>query len=447
MNGALVIVVTTLILLFKLYGWRFVLHPASSFLVIWILSIMSFVLFQSLGGDYLIYHEEYLNELFGFVGFTAACVAVVNLFTFRKIKTKSIDINFNYYYTKLDKLIVVFVCAIGIIRLLALGTTDLVSIRAEHVEETVQIMKGGQKAIFDMVLGFILMFNLPYLLMSGMVFGDLMLRGRLRKIPWIYLLPFMTELVTTIYMGGRHNLVTAIMVLFIGILPVILSDVRRIHIPIKKVLGISIVLLISFSLYSTFVQSVRQEANKGHSYTIWDQNPYLSPFSGLLNYLLAHYPGYQLRRSDSYTEELEPGHRTLDGLRYFEVPIVSNIAGVSISPNLFLPDKKEVPKLIGEERESLLWSNTTATVYRLIIDDYGYFGAFIAIILFVILTQIVLIKFIKHGIRNLMYVVPFYLAHILWFDSIFSHHLSGDWFSMALFPFVIVVYVIRKIRI
>lgn len=76
-----------------------------------------------------------------------------------------------------------------------------------------------------------------------------------------------------------------------------------------KFARILFVFFILFSIYSTVINISKSKFGGKNRDIAFNDNPILKPFSGVIVYLVAHYPGYQLRRNDSYSESVEPGKK------------------------------------------------------------------------------------------------------------------------------------------
>jgi hypothetical protein len=155
--------------------------------------------------------------------------------------------------------------------------------------------------------------------------------------------------------------------------------------------------------------------------------------------LTDHYPGYQLRRVDSISPELGWGQTSLSGITMLSIPVVSQLLGTPVSiQNIFnLKSPNIVLSTLQLQSSGSLWTNTTATMYFNLYQDFGYWGTFLAIFIFVVITQRIFNNvFIKKRIYFFS-ILPITLTYYIWSQTIFSHVILGNWMSGFIYTFLL----------
>lgn len=446
----LLLLVIALITLFKLYGLRFFLNPATSFVFIWIISVLSLAFFLAFipGTAGVEIYPEYIDELLGYISFTAISVVIVNLLTYKRIKIFKISWAPNIALTRNLQILIMFSFIASLVNFLSIGTLNFNEIRSGYLENS-ELLSGGKRSlgIFEYANNLLTIFNIPLLILTSISIGvQISLSKTYSKIKYIYFLPLISGILTGLSSGGRHGIIDTLYIAFIFmIIGIFKIDQKRHFIAqqIKKLGKYAIITLMVFSIFTTFIDTQR----KTRTSVNFSEYPLLKPFSGLMTYLVAHYAGYQLHRYYSTTNELEPGRKTLQGITFFEIPFLSRIVGTptSLSALLELHESDKANKSQFDEMY-LGWENTTATVYIGVYDDFGYLWTFAVILLFVILSQIIFIKFINSPTKSFISVFPYYLVLFLWFNSIFSSEIFGNWIGNKLLAFLIIHLMVRSIK-
>jgi hypothetical protein len=256
-----------------------------------------------------------------------------------------------------------------------------------------------------------------------------------------YFLPFLTGIVNTIAIGGRAGITSTLLFIVVGIglgLFGLKSDTKKI---LKKFAKYGIIIFFSFSIYATAVNLIREKA---WSYNLteanWANHPWLRPFGGILQYLTDHYVGYQLRRVDSITPQLEAGQISLSGFTMFKIPVFSQIAGapICIQSTFNLYEPSSIKDHYDRVAEGFEVAGATATVYYLLYDDFGYKGTYFAIFIFSLITQMIFNNVFNSHKTSFLSILPITLVYYLWFSTIFSHNIVGNWIAPYLYSFLAV---------
>jgi hypothetical protein len=447
MNSSILLVVLLICfaIQFSIYRIKILLHPSFWFFIIWIFSVLSFDLINNIGIINIVFYEDILEELFVYVGFTAICFALFSLISYKNyhkiVIPWAFKINNNLYqrFTLVIFLIVLF-------NTLLFSSTNVVENREKILQTALETSNTGSVSPTRFLLNMVLAFNTPLLIINGKLiaeyFEDFIYNNNHRKFNYYLLLPLLSEILKTFSSGGRAGLFTTFIIIFLGFaIGVFTSDIKSIT-KISMGLRYAFIFFICFSLYSNFVNSKRSE-EVGSSENIfedrWNNFPYLKPFSGIIEYLIDHYPGYQLRRIDSAEPEPALGRYSLAGITNPGIPILSQIVGVPLSiQTLFNIKANDVVAASNKSvEENLPWSRTTATVYKNLYDDWGYKGTFFAIALLTYLTQVVFNRVFKNPHISITSFFLLYLSTLFWSITIFSHVIVQNWFINTFYAFFV----------
>ena len=441
----LLILILCFLIQLKYYGVKCFLHPSILFLLIWILSVISFIIYINVGLIYIIFDQSLIEELFGYVSFTALCFILASTFSYKKLKNKPV-LWTPKFDEELFKIISTVILLYSLIFFFIGSGFDIVKNREQMVgNEQWTALHAGSISYLQMISSLLFGLSLPMLILSGYFIGKtyyLRYNQKLKiNIKIYYFYPFINAALNTIAAGGRAGIFSSILFLIMGILLALFkySDVSTKI--IYKFLRYGLIIFISFSVFTTYVNVLREggEVSYARSVVRWDYYPALKPFSGLLQYLTDHYPGYQLRRVDSIPPEPRLGQTSLSGFTMFSVPVVSQLLGTPISIqaafNLYAPNT--ILRGLELKKANALWTNTTGTVYILLYEDFGYWGTFIAIFIFVIITQWIFNSIFLKKRTSFLPILPFILIYYFWSQTIFSHVILGNWMSGFIYSFLI----------
>jgi hypothetical protein len=139
------------------------------------------------------------------------------------------------------------------------------------------------------------------------------------------------------------------------------------------------------------------------------------------------------------------GQISLSGFTMFKVPVFSQLAGspVSIQSTFNLKEPNYIRAHYELESSGGPWLGATATIYYLLYDDFGYKGTFIAIFIFVLISQLIFNNVFNSEKTSFLSILPLMLIYYVWFTTIFSHTILGNWMASFLFSFIIVDIIAR----
>jgi oligosaccharide repeat unit polymerase len=440
----LILLIIGFTLQFIMYKTRFLLHPSFWFFVIWISSITSFLIYLSAGMDYIVVYEDLVIELLKYISFTVLSLLFVSLLSFRKIRNNHVNWNPVFdidHFRILTIIILIFTVSNFFLN----GGFDLVKNRENASLQAQAISTGGSVSAVQMLFNLVTDLNVPMLIFSGYFICKEYVRNgyKISSLRIYYLFPFLTGLIRTLSVGGRAGMIDTLLYIFLGFVLALFglkTDISRV---LRKLPLYGLMLFLLFSVYSTFVETTR-ERNQTQVISLiesrWANYPLLKPFAGILQYMTDHIAGYQARRVDSTTPELEMGQISLSGITMFKVPVFSQLAGmpISIQSAFNLKEPNYIKSHYELESSGATWIGATATIYYLLYDDFGYKGTFIAIFILVLISQLIFNRVFNREKTSFLSILPITLIYYIWFTTIFSHTIIGNWLASFLFSFIIV---------
>lgn len=439
----LIILVLGFLIQTRLYKSRFLLHPSFWFLVIWIVSIIAFIIFNLLGLDYIIFYEDLIIELFKYISFTTLSILFFSLVSFKRVNHASIDWN-PVFNVRLFKNVSLVILVLSVITFFTSSGFNIIANREQIILTNQSLaLRGASLSFMQILSNLVIGLNKPMLILSGyfICMDYAQNHYKIYKLKIYYFFPLITGLINTYAIGGRAGITTTLLFIVLGMgLALFGLNINATKI-IKKFAQYGIIVFVLFSFYATAVDLAREKA---WSYTGTSAHlvnkPWLRPFAGILEYMTDHYVGYQLRRVDSITPQLELGQISLSGFTLFSMPIFSQLAGTPISIqstfNLYVPNPTKAH--YDRVAEGYLWEGATATVFYLLYDDFGYKGTYIAIFIFALISQLIFNNLFNSHKTSFLSILPITLVYYLWFSTIFSHHIVGNWMAPYLYSFLII---------
>ncbi len=428
--------VLTLIVQFAKYGYKSLLHPAFWFVTVWIGSFLSFILYLDLGFTFIIFYPDDVLELMVYVDFTSICVLLFGWL--KSSKVKEVPMKFNFKIDeRLLKYLSIILFSVVLVNWYKSGS-DIVSNRMAGSAEMLKNQKMvSQIGVATLLFNIAKSANLVLLTFTSYKITLAVINNTLKNIKFYYYLPTLTMILGTVISGGRAGVIYALIYFSTGLfiaLATMLSGQLKL---LKKMSGVMLMAVVGFSLYSTLINQLRAESTDyDPSYEKWKEYPALIPISGIVQYLTDHYPGYQLRKEDSVTPELEMGEKTFSFILFYNIPFISQLFNAPVGLASYYGFK--LPEAVELGARGLEWENTTATIFLNVYDDFGYYGTFVAIFIFCFLTELVFVRFVlAENDHYLLSMFPFAIFLYLWTQSIFSHHTTGSWMGTLFYQYLI----------
>ena len=416
----LIMLLLSLIFFLKTLGIRrLVLHPATYFFLIWIVSVLSEWLFDSMNLVPIV-DRRYINELLLYVGFTAFCFVCV-LYCDKK--------NINNINVSFDK----FIGNISVFKILTV--LYLVSIVADFIINGRSLNMAENRAVMGesnnmAILKIIQSFGFLLQIISGYLFAERYLNKRDYSISYFWIiLPMVVGLFSGVLIGGRNPIILMMKNVLVGIGFSILYLKSKTQIR-KFIIG-GVLLLLVFSMFSTFVDDQRGDLANRSSFSENFDNDILKSVSGLMHYTTAHYVGYQYRRIDYVDENnLLYGAATFYGLGNFKMPLFP------LSFNIWKLFTDYTPKELYFELQYDYYY-TTNSIYLSLMKDFGRFGMLFVIFLLVVITQRTYSALLAYRGENLLTLFLYLLLFSYWSSSNFDSSFAGPVYMTIFLPLLL----------
>lgn len=407
---SVIIHITTMLVIWKVWHWRSFAHPGFFFAVLWLVSVISE--WYMIIIDYAsLPFPEYIDELNVYTAFTSLCFLVVSLIGSEYSKYPIIiDV-----ITNKRNYILLMCCSLfsAMVQFMLAGAT--LSFGSNRINTTDGLMHINRQAtIWDSILS-IMMSPLTFLsLTMGMSLAQFITKQRpIFKNYLLIAMPFLITLIIALTIGGRNPVIMTIKNYLLGMglcLPFIVNEAIK-----RKLIVLVVSSIVFFSLFSTLVANERSIVNE-INVKEYDSSV-ASSFSGIMEYMSAHYWGYQLRRTDfSKGDNLRYGVATFYGLGNISVPFS---ASLGLNGNLW--------DLVGIDYDPLetyksgeVGFYTTSTIYALLVRDFGVEGTYIAIIIIVFITQMIFINLFKRRTLSILSLLPIVIVFSYWASSNFN---------------------------
>ena len=412
-GSTLLILIVTAYFFWKNWNYKVLMHPGFYFLLVWIIAVPSQWYLMQLGYSSLP-HPSYVDELNFYVAFTAVSFLLWN---FRGAKFQNLKPELQIIKSlSFFKIAVIIVFSSYLLEFMFSGASLNVGINRTggHL---------GRSSILSILRSarFILEF------MAGFYIGKKFLKQK-TPIKYFYLLmPLMGAILLSIQGGGRNPMLIALKAYSLGFgfsLPVYLNYQIKTKIIVLSVSAI-VISGIVFSLWDLQRKSVR-------GFTVREYDSRLvESFSGPMEYMGAHYYGYQLRRAE-WDGQLNYGTNTFYGFLDIRVPF-SNAIGLgrsSLGSALGVEDYRLEVYYSG-----LPGSYTTWTNYIQMIRDFGENGALLFIFLFTLYTHKLFLYRLKYGFKSGISIIPYYLCFYYWANSNFYSFYGFNIVNSTIIPF------------
>ena len=415
----LVAQVTLVVYSVKVWHWRCFLSPGFYFGFIWTFGIIGYRLFKEIG-VLIIVSEKNIVELNCFVLFTALCFI---FFTWRsrdKVNKESnvtIDLLNNYAWYKFISCVVLL---IAIYTFLNAGASFDMAASRSAMHENVK-----NQSVFT---GYGQAIAIPLSIIAGSIIGKLMLKKiQLNFFDKIFLfIPLISNLLFSIYLGGRVNFVYGFIQYGIGFC--LTLNINQESFISKRIFKIAIFSIIFLSSFISFVAAQRQQHHEGNSATyqlIAEKSKIYAMLYGPLEYMAASYNGYQYRRDDAVDEnDLTYGTRTLNGFINWSLPFASRVGLEKFTIADALDVRYDNQETYDYSRD---YYYTTHSCYIPLVKDFGPTGIYFAIFFLTWISNYLFIKIQnKKTIKWASSIFLYYIFLEYWMKSNFYGTLSGS---------------------
>lgn len=423
----------------KVWHWRCLLSPGFYFGFIWFFGIIGSHLFIELGLLNVAF-PRYIDELNRFVLFTAVCFI---FFTWKSRKSvnkqSAIKINllssFRWY-----RILSALVFLIALYTFIKAGSSFDMGSSREAMHNNVE-----KQSIFT---GYGQALALPLSIIAGSLLSQIILKTkRFSLLNTIFIfIPLLSNLLFSIYLGGRVNFVYGFIQYGIGFcLNIKIKDSSIVS---KRIFTIALISLVCVSTFISLVAAQRQEHYGGNSLQydmIAQQGTIYAIFYGPMEYMTASYLGYQYRRIDAVKEnDLTYGTRTFNGFINWTIPFATRIGLEKSSIADMLDVRYNNQETYDFKR---IFYYTTHSCFLPLVKDFGTTGTYFAIILLTWLSNYFFIRIQKRSAISWASSIFFYYIFLeYWLKSNYYGTLSGNIILIlyGLLIFDIINYIYRK---
>ncbi len=395
---------------------RALLHPGTYFLVIWLLAVPGYY-FSAANGIFPLYYPRYADELNGYVLFTTAC-----FFTFLWRKPALVregESSVEFFRTeRLFLQCAVIVLLSALVMWIKSGAHFNMGVaRLEILKDFLDI--NYRSTPLDTLGAVIGQLNTPLSIYAGF---ELLRRiaGRpatIRKARYLAL-PFLTAVVYAFTIGGRNPIAVNIKLYLLGMgLAALYHMPRGVY---GKFLRYALATGLAFGIFSTLVADSRSKAFGSDTRKALYTSTTAARFSGVIDYMSCHYVGYQLRRVDWLYDAPTYGTETFNGFFSVGLPFASTL-GIRSATVGELVGVKPFNKLevsLNDDRED--FGTSTPSIYMNLYHDFGRYGTFVFLLLFVWFTQRCFERQLNRRITALSSIYFYTLLFTYWGSSNFT---------------------------
>ena len=413
---ALVCQILLFIKVVKIWRYRALLSPALYFSIMWSLAYVGLILLKPVG---LLFERnpQYIDELNILSGFTALCFYIVVGRGRNSITKKGIDIRISSFRVyKVLALLFLIGAIVDFVRLggnLNMGAArfNLVSIQSSR----------------PVWISYITTLSLPLSVYAGYnLFKRIVLKSYSYLEVAFLLIPLLGSLIFSINVGGRVDVIFSFAQYLIGcsLAFPINASLKAYKKPIRIVAMISLLLVFFISAVADQRDEYSNRGSEALNY-LQSTNPVIKTLSGPIQYMLASYAGYQLRRVDNVDENhLGYGRYTFNGFINWTLPFSSayGLGDVSIAKafDIYYYNQETYDGV----RELYY---TTHSCYIPIVKDFGRKGAFGGIFILVCLAHYFFIVIQrKQYMFRATSLFMYYLFWKYWIHSNFYGTLSSS---------------------
>lgn len=436
--------------LWSLYNLKAFLHPGLLFCLLWSVTISSILISDSAGAEFYVVSPEYVNELFIFVLWTA-----IVFYLLRGWGKKKISSNFPQWSVNGFEILYKYAAPICLMSaivgfFLAGGSFNLNQMRQMMVERETALFMGETAQTFAATMrGFCGEFNQLLLIYSGWLMFDYYLRKAYPEMSdrsdcphinlfWM-LIPSFSVLFNTLEFGGRNSLIIGFRLLFFGVLIRLAgnSKVKLQH--LKKLIYVLVFLLFVFVLYSNYNSEQRMMDTGKEQRTELQKVPVVSQIFSVVNYLSSSVYGYQLRRYDFVSPELEWGQNTFSGLISWQLPFAGLMnLNLSIGGLLGLERGYSMKQMFLQlEQERNPYFSLIVTMFMTLYDDFGFWGTLVVLTLMVVVTQYFYYQWFCSDHSHFFGFYFLLLFFWMWSNSIFDPLFTAGYARMLLYMMII----------
>lgn len=383
---ALIINIMLVVKQIKIWKLRVFLSPGFYFGILWSFGLLGVVILHPVG---LLFEKnpQYIDELSVYVGFTALCFWLLTSKGKDKVNLETINMVFPKQVFNFLSFIMMIMAVYEFVRTGASWENMGGARLAVHETQA--------SRSFIVNYGFIVSASLS--IISG---HELMLRLSKQSIykgfSIILLFPLFSNLLMSISVGGRVNFTYSMTYYLLG--AAFVFDLKGSFAHTLKtykrqivIILLSLMIVVGFITYIGNQRSIYSKERTDYAEQYLSEiSPVLGVIYGPVNYVIASYDGYQLRRVDAVDpDHLGYGRYTFNGFINWTLPFAGQLGLSNFSIAKLLGIYYFNQETYDYERERYY---TTHSCYIPIFKDFGYWGSFLCIIFLTVIAHNLFVK-------------------------------------------------------
>lgn len=443
--ATLICLIGCILAFFIKYKALAIFHPGVWYLTLWTFCVGALLIMQ----DYMqvVYYEHHYRELFFFINWGAICFVLVvwfDLRTFQKrADSQSWSINgFERFFALFTILAFLFTILYWHSR--SGFSLDLAAVRDDYVGELAEY-KGV--SIFGNITSRVRMLNIACAIYSGVILAKWCAESRYRLLlrhVILILITVLSSVMSALAVGGRRSIIGSLIYMAIGY-ALGMTKLRSVlwH-RLRMLVGIGLVFMILFGLFSTFVKRSREEYKGSYQVGTTD-SALLNRFEGLLDYLSNVFWGYQFKTEFDPLPRESIGRNTFNGLCGFQLPLVYRLTGINASLGALIgytPINK-----IENFTKDYPFKSSLASVFYEMKSDFGFIGTLIFSFILIFITQYLYGWWIRKADFSLLSCYLLFELYNYWGNCIFSGVFSAPTMVHILYMFIFVHVCIRYVAV
>ena len=401
---------------------RCLLSPGFYFGFIWIMGLLGVIILHPVG-ILLEPYPQYIDELSIFVGFTALCFLLLTPYGRDKVNVRKIRL---FFPRNTFVFLSVFLLIAATFELIRTGAILNMGQSRSVVHETVETR--SVLVNYSLIVSMALSVLAGYEIISRLAYSK-------KSISFFLFFPLVANLLFSVTLGGRVNLIYSFAYYFIGA-AFAFGIESSIWYTLKKYKRELWIIIVGFLLATTFITIVgRQRAidtygvRSEEDIYISELSPVLGVLYGPISYVVSSYTGYQYRRVDAVDpNQMGYGRFTFNGFINWTIPFAGQLGlnDFSIAKELGIYYHNQ--ETYDLQREYYF---CTHSCYLPIFKDFGFWGAFFCILFLTLIAHISFVKIQSRKTIKHCYTLFFYL---LFWDYWVKSNMYGTLSSSVMLP-------------
>lgn len=421
---AFLLLIAVAFVLVKFYGLMAAVHPGLWFAVAWIAAFLAYWAIDAVGGV-PVYYPDVLNQLMALISLTAASFIFLTV-TFRK-KTVVLGLKYKGYGFFLEsagpyRYFSIIGLLGAVINWVALGANF-------GYEDSIRQQWLSEIPTVTAYMWYLYFLSYPAAIMGGRILFSDILRGdsifKFRTLYWF--VPGVAGFFWSMGTGGRQALGILLFHFVVGAaFTLSWAAENGFKIPTKRLIKLISTILLIVVFFSLFVglTGLSRAKQQGAEASSFDDVWYLAPIGQLISYT-----GLTLATHQAYGEPVardltETGPVSIAGLQYFGLRYITGWRYLTV-------DDTNPERALAASGQEL--ASGTRNVFYDFQADFGFFGAAVVCVVFVLISHFLFLKTRFLAGRRLVAATPLAMMIMFWG---YSHQFSLLMFNTFYWLFV-----------